>query len=165
MELASTHVIAVEWAPQNACHHCLLPQDESQLHSASPEGSPRSASVSDPASFQTTASALGLRACEILCVPFKSGVSVPYSHLALPNVKPTGFQSQVFWGLVFPIRDLQAGEPDMRIGPLAPGGEPLQLWLSPCLFVADPGVWVLTVLHLCSSYPSHCDSLFVSLIV
>lgn len=40
-------------------------------------GSPRSARGSNPGPFQIT-SALGLRACEILCVPFKNTVCFPH---------------------------------------------------------------------------------------
>ena len=53
---------------------------------ASPGGSPRLASRSDPGSLQITASALGSEACEILCAPFKSCVSICLSPLALLKV-------------------------------------------------------------------------------
>ena len=88
-------------------------------------GSSRSASETDPGSFQTTASALGLRAREILHAPFKSRVSVSYSPVALLNISPAGFQSQVFWGLIFLLQDHWAGEPDVGLGSLAPWGGPL----------------------------------------
>ena len=65
----------------------------SQLPPVSLGGSPRALSESDSGAFQTTASALGLGVCEIFCTPFKSGVSVFYSPLALPNICPAGFQS------------------------------------------------------------------------
>ena len=82
--------------------------------------------MSDPGSYQITASALGSKACEILCAPFKSGISISYSLLALLNVSPTDLQSQMFWGLVFLVQDSWAGEPDMGLRPLTPLGEPLQ---------------------------------------
>ena len=50
------------------------PQGELHLPTASLRGSPRSAGGSHPGSFQITASALGLRVCEILCAPFKNRV-------------------------------------------------------------------------------------------
>ena len=53
---------------------------------ASPGGSPRLASRSDPGSLQITASALGSEACEVLCAPFKSCVSICLSPLALLKV-------------------------------------------------------------------------------
>ena len=74
-------------------------QGESLMLPTSPEGSPRSASGSDPGSFQITASVLGLRVCEILCVPCKNGISVSYSPLAILKTSPIGVQIQVFWGL------------------------------------------------------------------
>ena len=100
-------------------------QKESQLPPASPEGSPRSTIGSDPGTFQITASALGLGACEILQVPFKSRVSLPYSPPAIPY--PTGLQSQAFWGPVFPMKDPQPGKLYVKLKPLSPWGEPLQL--------------------------------------
>ena len=66
---------------------------------ASPGGSPRSAGGSDPGSFQITASALSPGVCEILCVPFESGVSISHSPLPLLKVSPTDLQSQM-WGLL-----------------------------------------------------------------
>ena len=51
--------------------------------------------------------ALGLGVCEILCVPSKSGISISYSPLALLKVCPTGLQSQIFWGLIFPVHSSQ----------------------------------------------------------
>ena len=45
--------------------------------------------MSDSGSFQIIASSLGPRACEILCVSFKSGVSISHSHLfGSPQSKP-----------------------------------------------------------------------------
>ena len=75
MALAGAGVIVVEEAPRNGCCQCLHPL-EVQLLPASLRGSPRLAGGSDPGFFQTTASVLGFGVCEILCVPFKSGVSV-----------------------------------------------------------------------------------------
>ena len=50
---------------------------ELQLPPVCPGGPRRSAVESDSGSFQITASALGPRACEILCAPFRSGVCFP----------------------------------------------------------------------------------------
>ena len=74
---------------------CLLPL-------ASPGDSPTSAGRSDPGSFQLTVPALGPRACEILCTPFQSGVSL--FHTSLWKVSPSGLECQTFWGLFFPSR-------------------------------------------------------------
>ena len=88
--------------------------------------SPRSAGGSDPGSFHITPSALGPGACEILSVPFKSGVYFP-QPLGLQKVSPAGFQSQMSWGLVFPVQGSWAEEPEEGLRPLAPWGEPLKL--------------------------------------
>ena len=65
------------------------------------QASPSSTSGTDLGSFQITPSVLGLRACEILLLLFKSRVSVSYSPLALSYASPTGLQSQMLWGLIF----------------------------------------------------------------
>ena len=36
--------------------------------------------------------------------PFKSGISVSYSLMVLLEVKPIGFQSQMFWWLIFLVQ-------------------------------------------------------------
>ena len=81
----------------NGCHQGLCPWGKPLLPSASPGGSPRSACCSDPGFFQMTASALVPEACEILCVPFGSGVFISYSPLALLKASPACLQSQMFW--------------------------------------------------------------------
>ena len=43
--------------------------------------------------------------------PFRSEIFVPYSALCLLNISPTGFQSQMFWGLVPPVQDARFGMP------------------------------------------------------
>ena len=53
----------------------------------------------------------------------------------------------------------------MRLGPLAPWGEPLQLCLSSHFGVAYLWAWVLTILCLCPSYLSHCGFFLISLVV
>ena len=40
-----------------------------------------------------TASAMHLGVCEIVCVPFKSGVSISHNSLGLPKESATGLQS------------------------------------------------------------------------
>ena len=121
MALASTSVPMVEGTLKNGCCQCLCPQGELYLLPVSPGDFPSSAGRSDPGSFQITASAWGPGACEILCAPFKSSVS-----LDLPEVSPTSLQSQMFWGLIFVVHPC-VGEPDVGLRPLAPWGKPLQL--------------------------------------
>ena len=66
-------------SPQKWLPPASLSPRGSQLPLASPGGSPRPASGSDPDSFHTAASALELGLCEILCMLFKGGISVSYS--------------------------------------------------------------------------------------
>lgn len=70
--------------------HCLLPFHEAL----------QDQQVSLTEVIQINASALGLGACTILCTPSKIRVSVACSPEALLNTSPTGFQSQIFWGLL-----------------------------------------------------------------
>lgn len=97
------------------------------MPSTSLEDSSRSVSVSDADFFQIIASVLGLRACEILHVPFKSGVSVSYGLVALLYASSAGLQDQMFWGLVSLVQDSWAGKTDVRLGPITPWEELLQL--------------------------------------
>ena len=87
----------------------------------------RSASRPNPGSYQITASALGPGAGEVLCALLESGVTISLSPLGLLKVSPTGLQSQMLWGLIFPVLDSWAGEPNMGLRPLTPLGETLQL--------------------------------------
>ena len=90
MVLASTRALLVEWNSQSGYH-----QGELELLLALGD-SPRSASGSDPGSFQITASALGPQVLRFCCTCFKNGVSVSYSPLALLKISPAGFQRPVF---------------------------------------------------------------------
>lgn len=108
-------------------------------------------------------SVLDLRACEILCAHFKRRVSVSYSSLTFLYANSAGFQSQTFRGLVFLVQDLQAKEPNMQLGPLAPWGKLLQLWLSSHLLGIYLDVWVLTLPCLHSSCPFCFGLFFISL--
>ena len=101
MALASTSFHVVDPAPQNGFHQCLYPQGELQLPPASLGASPRSASGSDPGSFQITASALGLGACEILCAPFKNGISF-LQPSGSPEISPDGLSKPNVLGVHLP---------------------------------------------------------------
>ena len=81
---------------KTACQQCLCPYRASQLPPASMEGSQRSANGSDVGSFQSTGSALGFVACEILLLSSKGGVSISYSPPALLYTNHTGLQSLRF---------------------------------------------------------------------
>ena len=77
--------------------------------------------------------------------------------------KPHWPQSPMFWRLFFPVQDSQAGEP--RYGAWTPCflRRTSVMWLSFCLWVTYPGVWVLTILHLLPFYPPYCGSFFIFL--
>ena len=121
----------VEWAPKNGCHQSLCSQGESQLPSASSRCSPRWAGGFDSGSSQIAAHMLGLKVCEILHA-FLKAESVTYSPPVLPYASPACLQRQMFWGLFFLMQDLWAGVSDVRLRPLTPWREPLQLWLFSC---------------------------------
>ena len=70
-----------------------------------------SASRSDPDFLQIIASALGPEVCGILCATLKSGASFSHSTLGLLKVSPTGFQRQIFSGLVFLVQGLRIRSP------------------------------------------------------
>ena len=92
---------------------------------------------------------------------------VPDSHSpsALLNESLTGFQIQVSWGLVFPMHVPQAGEPDVRLRPLALRGESLWLWHPSCLWVASLGVRVwLDCVSVHPTWVPHCVLFFLSLV-
>ena len=65
--------------------------------------------------------------------------SLSHSLLALPKGSPTGLQSQMSWGLIFPVQNPWAGKSNVGLGLLTPWGEPLQLWLSSSLWVTYGG--------------------------
>ena len=60
------------------------------------------------------------------------------------------------------LRSPWVGVSHPELGCLSPWGEPLQLWLSFHLWVTHTGFWVLSIPHLCPSYPSHGDFFFMS---
>lgn len=76
-------------------------------------------------SFQAAASALGPGANESVCDPFQSTIYIPYSPIALLDVLPIGFQSQVFQGLISLEQVPRAGVADEKHKAFAPlGGVP-----------------------------------------
>ena len=87
---------------------------------------------------------LGPSTCEILCVPFRSEVSIFSSPVGLSKLSSTSLQSQIFWGLIFPVQDTQAGG-------LTWGSEVSILWEKVCniiiflFFGCPPGLCDLTM--------------------
>ena len=53
--------------------------------------------------------------------------SVSHSLLGLSEVSPTGLKAKEFCSLLFPVKDLWAGEPNVGLRPILPWGECLQL--------------------------------------
>ena len=127
-------------------------------------GSPRSAGGSDAGSFQTAASALGPRACEILCEPFESGVSVSHSHLALQKVSALAFKAK--------------HPEDLSSWHRTPGLESLTWGSDPSLLgrTSEIAIIFLFISHLPKDEDldyimsqllllSHCSSFLISLVV
>lgn len=115
MALVEISLFVVCRAPKNVfCQH-VCAQGQFPLASCLSRtgGSLRSASGSESGSFQLTASARSLRACGILCTPFRDRVSVSYSLTALPYMSPTGLQSQMGWALW--VHESWAGIPSVRL--------------------------------------------------
>ena len=71
---------------------------------------------------------MGPSAPETLCAPSKctQGISVSPSPMGLLHSNLTSLQSRMLWGLLLPVLDLQAGEPNMELRTLTPVGETLQ---------------------------------------
>ena len=96
--LASTSVYMVERAPKNGCHQCLCLQDVLQFTLASPE-TPQDQQVGlTQAPFKFLLLPWVLE-CVILWA--QSGVSISHSL----KVSPAGLLSQIFLGIVFPVKD------------------------------------------------------------
>ena len=93
MAFVCTIVCTVELAFKNGCCQCLCLQGKLQLCSASLGESLKPEDESNQDSFQITASALGSRACEILCAYFKSRIFVYDSPLDLLKASPDGLQN------------------------------------------------------------------------
>lgn len=98
----------------------LLSQGEPQLYPASPGSSPRWCISSWLISYVYFC--LGAQRCDILCVTFKTGVSISYSPLPLPKVSPQSFKTNVLGTCLH-----GSGHPGWVVIPLTPWGESLQL--------------------------------------
>lgn len=64
--------------------------------------------------------------CEVLCAHLRVESLIPVA-LSSPIHKPCWFSKPDVWGLIFPVQDLRAAEPDVELGPLVPWGGLLQL--------------------------------------
>lgn len=99
-----------------------MSQGGPQLPPTSLGDSSRPERMSGPGFYQITAFAMGSGAHKILCMPFKSEVSISYSPLGVLKLSPTGLKSQLFWGLSSQCR---SPRPGMGLRILTPVGEPL----------------------------------------
>ena len=105
----------VESAPKNGCCQCLRPQGELQLPSTSPSDVQDQQVGLTQASFELLPLNWVSVHVRFLCMSFKSGVSVFYNLLALPNMNTAVFQSSKFFWLIFSEQDPWDGE--HRVGP------------------------------------------------
>ena len=111
-------------ASEYICHKYLCsqggPQPPLPAHPPPPptpqEDPPRPAGRSGPGSYEISTFAFGFGVHEILCAPFKSEICFLQSSL----------QSQMLWGPLFPVLDLQAR------GSLTWGSELSLLWENLC---------------------------------
>ena len=123
--------------------------------------SPRPECKSGSSLYQITSFAFCPNVHETLCVPFKSKVSIfpsPGGFLQLSSADP---QSQMPWGLVFPVSDRWAGDPDMGLRTVTPVRELLQCNCSSVYGSPTWVVWDLIILQVHSSYQSLCGSFFM----
>ena len=164
MMFASAGLIAVEKLPQMAACRVCLPKGSLSACCLSRRISKMAKCVWPRLLSNSCLDTETQSRWEFCMCPLRAE-SVSKSPPALLNTSSTGFQSQTFWGLPFLVQDPQAGEPNVGVRPLAPWVGHLGLWYSSCLWVADLGVRVLTISFLSPSYPSHCGSFFISLIV
>lgn len=51
----------------------------------------------------------------VVCGPFKSKISAPCSFIVFLHVFFVGFQSQVLYGIVFLLQDLEVGVPGVEL--------------------------------------------------
>lgn len=68
---------------------------------------------------------------------------VSYSPLALLKISPSGFQSQMFWGLIFPVQDPWAAESQIPQSL----GRTSAVVLIPSICGSPSQGFVLTILH------------------
>ena len=94
MIFASTSVFVIEQASKNGCQSICVPWVSSSCLLPPWEAFPRSAGKADPGSSQIISSSLGPGTCELLCAPFKRGVSISSRPLALLKLSPLVFKAK-----------------------------------------------------------------------
>lgn len=130
---------------------------------ASPGNGPKPAGWSGPGSYQIAAFALGPSVLKTLCVPFRSKVSISSSPTGLLTVCPARSSKPDVQGTHLPSAGLQAEKSDVGLRTL-PVQEPLQPNYSPVCGLPTWGVWDLSILWICPSWPS-CGSFLMYLVL
>ena len=105
-----------------------LPLQQTTFTLVFPGDPPRTASQVQPRFPWCLCFALGPSAREILCAPFKNGVSISPSPMELLCASSTGLQCQMLWVLFLPIPDPQVCGTNVGLRTLTPIGE--CLWYS-----------------------------------
>ena len=106
-----------------------------------------------PGSYEVVAFVKGPSTLETLCAFSKSGVSFSPSPVELPWSRPTGLQSQMLRGLIFPMSDPQAGESEVVLRTLTSVGKLLWYNNSRVCWLPTQVVWVLSILQV---HPFYC---------
>lgn len=91
-----------------------------------------------------------------LCIDYKSEVSVSLRLPAFLELRPTGFQNQTLWGLIFLVQVPRVWVTDVWLERLSLQEKPSHLWYSSHLWLTVLGLWVLTILLLCPSHLFQC---------
>ena len=139
--------------PQNYRCQCLCPCSEAQLPPASAGDPQILAGRSGPGSYEVTAFSPGSGMHEILCVPSRVELLFPPVLRDSCDQTPLAFKARFSGGLLLPLPDLQAGEPDVGLRTFTPVGELLQYNYFPVCGLPIWWLWDLILLLLSPSYP------------
>lgn len=137
-------------SPQYFYHQYLCPQDEPPLSSPSEETVKTPTDRPFSGFYEVTAFALSVGVHEILCVAFKSGVSISPSSVKLLPLSPTGLQSQRLWRLFFSMSNMR----------LTWSSELSHLWKNLSYYSSVCEIWSY---HKCTPPSVSCGYFFMSL--
>lgn len=112
-----------------------------------------------PRQFKMTPSALCFGACKFCVSPLTMESLFPTALRSLESY-PSAFKAKHSWLSSSHCRALWIEESSVGLGPLTSWGEPLQLWLFLCWWVAYMRVWVWTAPCPHLSCLSHYSSFF-----
>ena len=128
--------------PQNCCHQYPCPHSEPQLPPASTGELPIPAGKSGPVSYEIIRDLIREVFFTWVLVHTRPCVHPPRMEFVSPSPmeflrsNPADLQSQILWGLLLPLPDPHAGEPDMGLRTFTPVGE--LLWYNYFQFVSHP---------------------------